>query len=97
MEEELKIFTSCSGKQYDLFAVPLPSAIYDNGYRLPATYVNYLILNKKVLVPVYGVPEDNKALEAIQKAHPGYEIVGINCLALVKQHGSLHCITMNFV
>ena len=84
------------GSPYELHPVPLPSAIYDDGDRLPATYVNYLILNSKVLVPVYGVPEDEAALNAIQGAHPDYEVVGINCLALVKQHGSLHCITMNY-
>ncbi len=96
MEDQLKSFTNINGEEFELFPIPLPSPVFDGDDRLPATYVNYLILNGAVLVPVYGVPEDEQALEVIAKAHPGYEIVGINCVALVKQHGSLHCITMNY-
>lgn len=96
MEEELKAATDYKGEPYDLFPVPIPSAIFDDGERLPATYVNYLIVNKHVLVPVYGVKEDQQALDMIEQAHPGYKIIAINCVPLIKQHGSLHCITMNY-
>ncbi len=96
MEEQLQTFTNAKGEPFTLYPVPLPSPVMDGEDRLPVTYVNYLILNNAVLVPVYGTPEDELALEAIGKAHPGYDIIGINCVALVKQHGSLHCITMNY-
>lgn len=96
MEQDLDAFTNCIGEYYELHPVPLPSPVFYEGERLPATYVNYLICNDAVLVPLYGVPEDNEALNAVEKAHPGYTVKGINCLPLVKQHGSLHCITMNY-
>lgn len=96
MEREIKMARNAMGKKYNLCPVPLPSAVFDGEDRLPATYVNYLILNEKVLVPIYGVQEDSVALEAIGDAYPGYKIVGINCVSLVKQHGSLHCVTMNY-
>ena len=70
--------------------------IFD-GERLPASYANFLIVNGAVLMPTYSQPENDKmAIEAISKAFPGYEVVGIDCVALIKQHGSLHCITMQY-
>ena len=48
-------------------------------------------------MPTYNQPENDKAaIEAISKAFTGYEVVGIDCVALIKQHGSLHCITMQY-
>ena len=72
--------------------------VYDEaGERLLATYANYLIVNDAVLVPTYNQPDnDARALAVIQEAFPYHEIVGVNCNALIKQHGSLHCITMQF-
>lgn len=105
MEDELKSFTMVDGKPYNLIPLPMPNAIYDedekdeNGcpQRLPATYANFLIVNGAVLVPVYGQEENDKlALSQIQKAFPDRDIVGINCNVLIRQHGSLHCCTMQF-
>lgn len=96
LEKELKMARNANGKKYTLCPVPMPSAIYYDDERLPATYVNYLVLNEKVLVPIYDVQEDAVALEAIADAHPGYSIIAINCVPLIKQHGSLHCATMNY-
>ncbi len=95
MEEELRRFTTAEGKPYRLVPLPLPQAIYgDDGRRLPATYANFLIINDAVLLPLYEVPEDEKAKEIVQELFPGREVIGINCRALIEQHGSLHCITM---
>ncbi len=66
------------------------------GERLPATYANFLIMNGAVLVPFYDSPKDEIAKAALQEAFPDREIVGINCLPLIKQHGSLHCVTMQY-
>jgi agmatine deiminase len=97
MEAELRAFTSVSGKPYELFALPNPSPKYHEGNRLPATYANFLIINKAVLVPTYNDSMDGLALEIIQKAFPERQVVGINCEALIIQRGSLHCATMQFV
>lgn len=62
---------------------------------LPASYVNFLFLNQKVLLmPTYNKPTDLAALQTLKKALPDYNVIGINCEALIQQHGSLHCISM---
>ena len=71
--------------------------IEENCERLPATYANFLIMNDAVLYPTYNQPaNDRKAGEVLQQAFPKHEIVGIDCRALIKQHGSLHCVTMQY-
>ena len=97
MEEELKTFRTLEGKPYRLLKLPLPRPIYDGGDRLPATYANYLVINDAVLVPTYNQPDlDQEAMRIIQQAFPDREIVGIDCRAVIKQHGSLHCCTMQY-
>lgn len=97
MEEELKTFRTLEGKPYRLLKLPLPRPIYDGDERLPATYANYLVINDAVLVPTYNQPDlDEEAMRIIQQAFPDREIVGIDCRAVIKQHGSLHCCTMQY-
>ena len=94
MEAELQKMKTEDGKPYRLIALPLAEAVYHEGERLPATYANFLIINQAVLLPVYNSPLDEVAAKALQKAFPNRKIVPINCLPLIKQHGSLHCVTM---
>jgi len=94
MEDELKAFSKEYG--FKLIALPMTDACYFEGERLPATYANFLFVNGAVLVPTYGVKQDEEALEIFRKTFPEKDIVGINCFSLIKQHGSLHCVTMNF-
>ena len=97
MEKELQDLRTLDGKPYRLLKLPLPRPIYDDGDRLPATYANYLIINGAVLVPTYNQPDlDQEAMDIIQQAFPDREIVGIDCCAVIKQHGSLHCCTMQY-
>ena len=97
MEEELKTFRTLEGKPYRLLKLPLPRPIYDGDDRLPATYANYLVINDAVLVPTYNQPDlDEEAMRIIQQAFPDRDIVGIDCRAVIKQHGSLHCCTMQY-
>ena len=97
MEKELQDLQTLDGKPYRLLQLPLPRPIYDDGDRLPATYANYLIVNGAVLVPTYKQPDlDQEAMDVIQQAYPDREIVGIDCCAVIKQHGSLHCCTMQY-
>lgn len=99
MEAELLQATNAQGQPYKCVKLPFPSPIYDeNGLRLPATYSNFLITNHKVLVPTYGQPtNDDKALNIMRTVFPTRKVVGINCRPLIKQHGSLHCITMQLL
>lgn len=95
MENELMQFRTREGKPYRLIPLPWPEAKFDEeGERLPATYANFLVINGAVLVPTYGDNNDEAALNAITKAFPGREIIDIDCLPLILQHGALHCVTM---
>jgi len=96
MEEELKSFKAPDGSPYGLIPLPWPKPCFgDMAQRLPATYANFLAINGAVLVPTYRDKEkDALAMERIGQAFPGREIIGIDCLPLLKQHGSLHCVTM---
>ena len=97
MERELKSFLTSASEPYRLLPLPLPDAIIENGERLPATYANFLITNKKVLLPIYNQPEkDRLAVQVLQKAFPKHEIRPIDCRVLIVQHGSLHCSTMQY-
>lgn len=96
MEDELKSFTRIDGEPYRLIPLPMADKVEWEGERLPATYANFLIINGAVLVPFYHSPKDEVARMALQQAFPDREIVGINCLPLIKQHGSLHCVTMQY-
>ena len=97
MEQELQALRTLDGKPYRLLKLPLPHPIYDGDDRLPATYANYLVVDGAVLVPTYAQPDlDVKALRIIGDAFPDREVVGIDCRAVIKQHGSLHCCTMQY-
>ena len=98
MERQISALRTDEGKPYRMLALPSPSPIHDeDGERLPATYANFLVINGAVLYPTYAQPEnDAKAAEVLKEAFPSLEIVGIDCRALIKQHGSLHCVTMQY-
>ena len=97
MEKELQELRTLDGKPYRLLKLPLPRPIYDEGDRLPATYANYLVINGAVLVPTYNQPDlDAEALRIVGEAFPDREMVGIDCRAVIKQHGALHCCTMQY-
>jgi len=96
MEQELHAFRTLDGKPYRLIGLPMAEPVYFEGNRLPATYANFLIINGAVLLPIYGTTKDALALKQLQLAFPDREIVGVYCLPLLKQHGSLHCVTMQF-
>ena len=95
LERELQELRTLEGLPYRLLRLPLPRPIYDEGQRLPATYANYLVINGAVLVPTYGQEDlDQEALNTISQAYPEREMVAIDCRPVIRQHGSLHCCTM---
>ena len=97
MEQELRDLRTLDGQPYRLLRLPLPRPIYDDGDRLPATYANFLVINGAVLVPTYAQPDlDGEAMRIIGEAFPGRDIVGIDCRPVIRQHGSLHCCTMQY-
>jgi agmatine deiminase len=95
MHAELTAMTQRNGQAYELVALPIPCAIFNQeGERLPASYANFLIINAAVLVPQYGDPADAVALQRLTACFPDREVIGINCRAVIEQFGSLHCLTM---
>ncbi|MBQ4299853.1 MAG: agmatine deiminase family protein [Bacteroidales bacterium] len=96
MEKELKSLRTLDGKPYKLVPLPLPEQMWLEGYPLPASYVNFLIINGAVLVPGAGQPTDEIVRERLQAVFPEREIILIDCRPLLSGHGGLHCVTMNF-
>ena len=98
MERQLTGLRTADGTPYNLIGLPLPDPIFDgDGERLPATYANFLITPRAVLMPVYGQPQnDDMARRMLQIAFPEHEILTVDCRPLIRQHGSLHCATMQF-
>ena len=106
LEHQLQGLLTFEGYPYRLIKLPMPDPIYDEGTqlttdknskgdRLPATYANFLILNKAVIYPTYNQPEkDEEAKRQIQLAFPDREIIGVDSLTIIRQHGSIHCLTM---
>lgn len=96
LEQQLRSLLTDSGKPYRLLSLPMPDAIFDDdGSRLPATYANFLVTNEKVLVPVYGQKvNDEAAISTIASAFPGRKMIAIDSRPIIRQHGSIHCCTM---
>ena len=97
MERELQDLRTIDGRPYRLSRLPMPQPIIEDDLRLPATYANFLVINGAVLCPTYNQPDlDREALRLIGQAFPGRDIIGIDCCSIIRQHGSLHCCTMQY-
>lgn len=89
----LRDATAEDGKQLAIIDLPMPTAIYFEGRRLPASYANFYIANGVVLVPVFNDPNDRVALDIFADIFPDREIVGIYCGDLIWGFGAIHCMT----
>ena len=96
MEGELKALRDIDGEPFNLVSLPMTQPIFYDDERLPATYANFLIINDAVLLPIYNDPHDAEAIAICERAFHGRDIVPIDCSVLIRQHGSLHCVTMQF-
>lgn len=93
----LRDFTRPDGRSFEVVEIALPEACAVPGWRLPvlpASYVNFLIVNGGLLVPTFRQPRnDDRALGLLRELFPGREVTGIDCLDLVEEGGTLHCIS----
>jgi agmatine deiminase len=82
-------------RQYPLRVVklPMPAPVVFNGQRLPASYANFYIGNRTVLVPTFNCPADRLALATLARLFPDREVTGIHAVDLVWGLGTLHCMT----
>jgi agmatine deiminase len=82
-----------AGRSLRVEELPMPTPIFFNGQRLPASYANFYIANKLVLVPVFNDPNDRIALNILAKYFFDREVVGVYCRDLVLGLGTIHCMT----
>ncbi|MBI3315660.1 MAG: agmatine deiminase family protein [Candidatus Omnitrophica bacterium] len=95
--EVLKNEKDPAGKSFQIVEIPMPgpvnAGVGSKKSRLPASYANFYIANRVVLVPIHGHSNDPIALKTLQRLFSGRKVVGIDCTALVHGLGSIHCIT----
>ena len=77
----------------EIVKLPAPPQLHDAGQRLPASYANFYVVNGAVLVPQFGVADDAPANERLSELFPDREIIGLDCAAVVRGLGSIHCLT----
>jgi agmatine deiminase len=89
----LQSATDQDGRPLRVVALPMPEPIVFDGERLPASYANFYIANRLVLVPTFNDPADRRALETLADLFPDRQVVGIHSVDLILGLGSLHCLT----
>jgi len=97
MEKELKSFKNINGDPYKLIPLPLTKPIYKDNKRLPASYVNFLIINSAVLLPIYKDESDKMVIEIFKNIFKDREIIPLDSRRLIEQGGSIHCSTMQVI
>jgi agmatine/peptidylarginine deiminase len=94
--ELLKMENELKSTDFKLLPLPLPTPKYFQNHRLPATYLNFVFINNALIVPTYKDKYDKIALEKLQNFFPDRKIIGVDASIFIREHGSLHCATMNF-
>jgi agmatine/peptidylarginine deiminase len=96
MHQELTRFRTPQGQPYRLIGLPLPPPQFDpqSGSRLPASYVNFLILNEILIVPSFDTEADQLAACQLKQAFPEHRINWVDGRQLIRQFGGPHCATM---
>lgn len=91
--EDLKKMKDQDGKPLRIIPIPMPDPVVHEGQRLPASYANFYIANKAVLVPTFQCQQDAEALKILAEVFPGRKIIGIDCVDLAWGLGTIHCST----
>lgn len=82
-----------NGRQLNVVELPMPDAVIYQDQRLPASYANFYIANKAVVVPTYRSENDSRALDILQQCFPGRRVVGIDSTEIIWGLGSFHCLS----
>jgi agmatine/peptidylarginine deiminase len=95
MAAEIHALRQLNGDKYACIALPWAGNIAaDDGRRLAASYANFLILNRAVLMPAYGIETDLAAAAVLASVFPRAEIIAVPARSFIAQNGSVHCLTM---
>jgi agmatine deiminase len=89
----LRMMKDQDGRALRVETLPMPSPVFFDGQRLPASYANFYIANRIVLVPTFNDANDRVALNTLANLFPDREVIGIACRDLVLGLGTLHCMT----
>jgi len=89
----LRAARDAEGKPLEVLELPMPPPLHWRGERCPASYANFYLANGAALVPVFGSPQDRRALAVLREALPGRELVPIPARHLVVGLGAVHCLT----
>ncbi len=92
--KRLNTMMDLRGRSLTIVPLPMPRPIFFDGVRLPATYANFYIANRCVLVPTFNDPGDRVALTRLGRLFPDREVVGIHAVDLVLGLGTVHCLTL---
>lgn len=96
LQENIEILKSSrleDGSKINIVTLPMPKPLHFEDLRLPASYANFYISNKVVLVPTFNDVNDRVALNIIKECFPDRDVVGIHAVDLVWGLGTLHCLT----
>lgn len=91
--QTLKTMRLLNSKQLNIIELPMPSPVYYDGQRLPASYANFYIANAAVIVPTYRCSNDDRALEILRSCFPGRKVTGIDSTDIIWGLGSFHCLS----
>jgi agmatine deiminase len=91
--KQLQQMRLLNGKQLNVIELPMPDAVIFEDQRLPASYANFYISNKHVIVPTYRSANDDKALQIIAGCFKDREVVGIDSTEIIWGLGSFHCLS----
>jgi agmatine deiminase len=89
----LRAARDAAGRRLRVHDLPMPPAVRAGADRLPASYANFYIANRELLVPTFGAPSDRIALDVLAPLFPDRTVVGIPSRALVRGLGAVHCLT----
>ena len=96
LKENLKILKNSknsNGKKFKIIKIPMPAPIYINNEKVPASYLNFYIANKIVLLPVFNDKNDKKVLSIFKKFFKSRQIIPVDCSDLIWGFGAIHCMT----
>ena len=93
--EILKKARNTTGNKFKIIKVPMPKPFFINKVRVPASYLNFLICNNIVLLPLFNDINDSKVINIFKKFFKKRKIIGINCRELIWGFGAIHCMTQN--
>ncbi len=89
----LEAMTDLEGRRLEIVPIPMPPPVVYEGQRLPASYANFYVANKVVLLPTYNHPNDESAQSTLAKLFPGRDVIGLDCTDLIWGLGAFHCLT----